>query len=596
MTPISPLYTISGAEGMAPAPVTLKIPATIPDGSFAMGFFYDAASGRLEGMPLLAEDGTSVTVATEHFSSIFVSLVERALLPDAIDSGFRPGVDDWQFTNRGSYITPTGNCAGQTLTEAWYYVERRLKGRGLPLYGLYDNNGYGATPTPSLWQDDSNGYRLASVAQNQYLANDTAIDDFLRGRLGRGLDALEYDAFRYAISVTGEPQLVVMTDAQGNHGHAILAYRVDPAGIFVADPNYPGPKAMAKRVVPFDTATGKFGAYASGESADAIANGSGVTYTNFVYDAKTAMVDWSALAADWAAFDAGTIGVGLFPVYVLERYAGMDAQGAGIWVPFVDGYQTSDKHIALRLRDPKGGDSLQMEVFGGLSSTNYFPDWVGIDLKDGENRLGIYEQGRKTGWTGGKYVDFLRFTVIVGPAAPPAPSPTPQAGGRWVLTGAVEDAPQSWENEIDKISIIDSANGRFTMSWIEKGIEPTGQADSSLTWGPPQASAAPGDIWTATLTAAATCSSGLRGEQFADGVFAVAKYWARGIGDPDPEDTETQWRVNTYCGHEAQSTQLSWTFPAHGLDGEIVITVKASGVSGVWGVMDDWEYTYTWQS
>ena len=27
VTPISPLYTISGAEGMAPAPVTLKIPA-----------------------------------------------------------------------------------------------------------------------------------------------------------------------------------------------------------------------------------------------------------------------------------------------------------------------------------------------------------------------------------------------------------------------------------------------------------------------------------------------------------------------------------------------------------------------------------------
>jgi hypothetical protein len=135
VTPISPLYTVSGAEGMAPDPVTLKIPASIPDGSFAMGFFYDASSGQLEGMPLLAEDGTSVTIATEHFSSFFLSLVDGAILPETIDSGFRPGVDDWQFPNYGSYVTPLGNCAGEVLTEAYYYIERRLKGRGLPLHG-----------------------------------------------------------------------------------------------------------------------------------------------------------------------------------------------------------------------------------------------------------------------------------------------------------------------------------------------------------------------------------------------------------------------------------------------------------------------------
>jgi len=79
VTPISPLYMVSGAEVMAPTPITLKIPATIPSDSFAMGFFYDASSGQLEGMPLLAEGGTFVTVATEHFSSFFLSLVRRDL-------------------------------------------------------------------------------------------------------------------------------------------------------------------------------------------------------------------------------------------------------------------------------------------------------------------------------------------------------------------------------------------------------------------------------------------------------------------------------------------------------------------------------------
>jgi hypothetical protein len=257
VTPISPLYTISGADGVAPMPVTLKVPATIPADSFAMGFFYDA-SGRLEGMPLLAEDGTSVTVASEHFSSVFLSMLGLDLLPTTIDSGFRPGVDDWQFTNYGSYLTPNGECAGQVLTEAWYYTERRLKGGDLPLYGRYDNNG--GVPTPELWQDDSNGYRLASVAQSQYSATHNAIKSLSFSLRGKDFDALQYEAFRYAIAITGEPQLVSISDAQDKNGHEILAYRVAPAAIFVADPNYPA----ARRLIPFDPASGKFGTYFSG--------------------------------------------------------------------------------------------------------------------------------------------------------------------------------------------------------------------------------------------------------------------------------------------------------------------------------------------
>ena len=423
VTPVSPLYMISGAEGMAPAPVTLKIPASIPNGSFAMGFFYDDASGHLEGMPLLAEDGTSVTIATEHFSSFFLSLVDRALLPETIDSGFRPGKDDWQFPNYGSYITPGGNCAGETLTEAWYYVERRLKGRGLPLYGLYDNNGYGATKTPDLWQDDSNGYRLASVAQGQYKNTRNAIKSFSFSLRGKGFDELQYEAFRYAMAVTGEPQLVSISDAQDNNGHEILAYRVSPIAIFVADPNYPG----AWRGILYDNASEKFLSYLSPQSRDATTGDAGVLYTNFVYDAKTAIVDWSALTADWVLFDSGKIGVGLFPVYSLEALAGQDDQGNDIWVPLVNGYQTAEKQLTIRISDPSHVDFVGIAVFRGTASAPAAPanEVVTIDLKDGENPLGIYKQGWKAAVNAWKYVDFVRLTVIVGPA--PTPSPTPTA-------------------------------------------------------------------------------------------------------------------------------------------------------------------------
>ena len=436
VTPISPLYTISGAKGMAPAPVTLKVPATVPANSFAMGFFYDA-SGGLEGMPLLAEDGTSVTIASEHFSSFFLSLVDRALLPETIDSKFRPGKDDWQFGNDGSYITPGGECAGQTLTEAWYYIERRLKAGTPPLYGLYDNNG-ATEKTPDLWQDDSNGYRLASVAQSQYAANGNAVNKFFSSWRGLGFDTLQYDAFRYAIAVTGEPQLVSISDAQDKNLHMILAYRVDPSGIFVADPDNHG----AEGLIPFDPASGKFGSYFSAS----------VTYVNFVYKAKTAMVDWSALAADWAAFDAGTIGAGVFPAYDLEALAGQDAQGNDIWVPLTDGYQTAEKQLTIWISDPSNAANVQMTVYRGTSSTPDVPAFqqVKIDLSDGENPLGIYEQGMKLGsdW---QYVNFVRLTVVRGPAESPsaAPSatssPTPEAAtpepataapaGSWVLDG-----------------------------------------------------------------------------------------------------------------------------------------------------------------
>jgi hypothetical protein len=400
VTPISPLYTISGAKGMAPAPVTLKVPATVPANSFAMGFFYDA-SGDLEGMPLLAEAGSSVTIASEHFSSFFLSLVDRALLPETIDSKFRPGTDDWQFGNYGSYITPGGECAGQTLTEAWYYVERRLKAGAPPLYGLYDDNG--GPKTPDLWQDDSNGYRLASVAQSQYAANDKAVNKFFNSWRGLGFDTLQYDAFRYAIAVTGEPQLVSISDAQDTNLHMILAYRVDPSGIFVADPDNQG----AEGLIPFDPASGKFGSYFSAS----------VTWVNFVYKAKAAMVDWSALAADWAAFDAGTIGAGVFPAYDLKALAGEDAQGNNIWVPLTDGYQTAEATLTTRIFDPSNATYAHMTVFRGTSSTPDVPAGaeVTIDLSAGANPLGIYEQGRKLGkdWW---YVNFVRLTVTLGPA------------------------------------------------------------------------------------------------------------------------------------------------------------------------------------
>jgi hypothetical protein len=436
ITPITPLYTVSGAEGMAPAPVSIKMPATIPDDSFAMGFFYDASTGRLEGMPLLAEDATSLTVATEHFSGYFGSLVKRALLRTMIDSGFRPGKDNWQFENDGTYLSPDGICAGIVLTEAWYYIERRMKGDGSPLYGLFDNNG--AQKTPYLWEDDSKGIRLASVALAQYDANSGpgTIDEFFKSWRGLGFDTLQYNAFRYAIAVTGEPQLVSLSDAQNENGHAMLVYRVAPSGLFVADPNYP----TGWRLIPFDSQSGKFGTYVSASNAKDIAEGKGTTYVNFVYKAKTALVDWATLGADWAAFDAGTIGDGIFPEYRLEA-----ADQNGNFVPLVDGFRTANPTLAIRLVDTQHKGVERMVIYPGTSADYMVdgPSQFSVELKEGSNPLGILIQGSKTGGQD-SWVDFVRLTVIVGPAA--SASPSSGAGQYSALALRMEIAGQNVRN------------------------------------------------------------------------------------------------------------------------------------------------------
>lgn len=64
------------------------------------------------------------------------------------------------------------------LSELWYYVNQRQGAGASPLHGLLDNNGGEGTPT--LWQDDSDGYRLASVVQRYSLA-DPKVWAYLRG-------------------------------------------------------------------------------------------------------------------------------------------------------------------------------------------------------------------------------------------------------------------------------------------------------------------------------------------------------------------------------------------------------------------------------
>ena len=190
--------------------MTVKIPVTVTADYFAMGFIYDEKTQTLEGLPTVEQDSTSITVATNHFTDVVISEILKSLIKKDVDSGFRPGIDDWQFTNYGSYIAQGGHCAGQSMSAMWYYIVQP-DGKDLTLYGRYDNNG-NQPATPKLWQDDSYGYRFASTTQND-MDWDSVSRKFSKDLVSQSGETT-YDLFAYTMQLNHEPQMVEIWDTK----------------------------------------------------------------------------------------------------------------------------------------------------------------------------------------------------------------------------------------------------------------------------------------------------------------------------------------------------------------------------------------------
>ena len=316
--PITPLITIDNGHGFAAEPMTVEIPIQLGPDEFAMAFFFDRRTGKLEGIPLAGLTADRLTLVTSHFSDMVVSRIKVDKLGNpSIETGFAPGVDDWQFTNYGSIIAPGGHCAGQSISMMWYYYEKRLGAGERPLYGRYDNNRYGLG-TIDFYEDDSWGYRLASTVQR-------SIDWDAKSRtmfnaLGWTSDSLTWHAFAYSMALTGEPQYVAIgryeKDKDGKdvrRGHAMVVYKIDGNTLYIADPNYPG---QANRTIHYEN--GAFLPYASGDNARDITASGVKSYPEIRYMAKSAMVDWDQIGVEYAKMLDGKAGATKFPAYILS--------------------------------------------------------------------------------------------------------------------------------------------------------------------------------------------------------------------------------------------------------------------------------------
>ena len=434
--PLTPLVTVDNGGAYSDEIMTVRVPVRVPEDTFAMGFLYE--DGALEALPLVDLGADHVTIATRHFSSFLIAGIEYALLPPDVGTQFRVQDDNWQFVNNGTYPEDSGICAGMSLTSMWYFLER--KGSEGELWNRWDDDG--RQDTPSFTNDDAFALRWATKVQRA--VDWSSLTRKISKAIARqGYERLQYDAFRYAMYVTGEPQYMTLNDASGGSGHAMVVYAQTPGSLWIADPNYP----RDLRQIRFDETAGEFSTYSSGTDAEAIEAGVDVAYERFALVAKTALIPWDTIADLYQQMPAGIVGAGVFPPYQL---AVRTQQPDGSWLsqPLQNGFLTSLPTLTLGVNPTFDA---AINVYKGTSETafgtfraNAVTGWGAVPLPLlGANEIGIEIVGGPSSAAPGAWVDFRRFTVYRGEpvtttTAPPATAPPP-------TTPPATAPPQTWD-------------------------------------------------------------------------------------------------------------------------------------------------------
>lgn len=425
--PVSPLITIDAGTGYADQPILVTIPINITPDQFPMAFYYNKTDQKLEGIPTVKYDTHSITIVTRHFCDIVVSAILNGTL-DAVpvaDAGFKPGKDDWEFENWGSYIEPNGHCAGQSLSMMWYYTEQRQKLNAPQLNGRFDDNG--RAKTPDVMRDDTEGYRFASVVHADKGAN-FASYDIIRPYFTGLNDSITFYLFKYSILMTGEPQFIRLVNSSG--AHAIVCYKVAGNTMYVADPNFPG----KERTIQING--NKFAPYSSGDNSEDIKANGATLYKGIYYIAKTALINYDVIAADYAQMQAGTVGDGKFPKYGLNitmklangSIQKIDYNDAGRNLGVERIVVNSNKINYIRASDDSPAGLYRVEAtYKGTTHATMDNSWP-ILLDKGSNVIAVEmfsspNQNVDLAWLGFDYIDFY-----YQPDASPTPTPTAAAG------------------------------------------------------------------------------------------------------------------------------------------------------------------------
>ncbi|RKY90091.1 MAG: hypothetical protein DRQ01_09755 [Ignavibacteriae bacterium] len=403
-----------------------------------MGFLFNEITGELEPLPVVALDDNFITVETRHFALsniastsalgkisainpianlIFSSINESVLAgQNVISSGFTPGRDDWEFLNWGSYISPLGHCAGQSITAMWYFYEKSLKGEPA-LFHHFDLLNNSEKPN-FLWQDNPHGYRFASTVQEDFVWDSW----FSRFQHNVPPDILVWKTFIYAMLMTGNPQFVGIKNTQDGTGHAMIIYKINvtEGKLYVADPNYPNNRALdgtsSIRAIEY---TGlNFKPY----SSSAKVGDTGKEYDEITFYAANTFVNWTKIGERYKEFEDKTIGDDRFKQY--DLYVKTNTEN----ILFFEGMDMTESTLKLFCKNINipgflpGTDRLQrIQIYD--SNGNYIAvsdanGLASVNLNSGENTFGIYICGYVNGKPN-KYYDFKWVTVNYSGITPP---------------------------------------------------------------------------------------------------------------------------------------------------------------------------------
>ena len=428
----SPLITIDNGHVFANVPLIVTVPIQKTDDEFAMGFYYDIDTGELEGIPCIEQSNDSIVLLTRHFSRIIISKIKKGRIVGTVETGFQPGVDDFQMPNYGSSVT-MGNCNGQSVAAIFYYYNKgRIGWNNEPLYGQFDNNGL--NQTPSLWEDDASAIRLCTAMQTTLTSNLLAGSEdisFYNSLYGND-DELTYYCFAYTMQITGKPQLMFISQSDENikpgetkSEHAMIVYKIVNNVLYVADPNKP---ADGERTVGLDLRAGaepKFKPYYSGDNASVMAAGE-KEYVKFGYFGVFSLVDWGTVSDYWnRTMDGEDVGAGIFPQDVqIEVALDKDGEGSYTTAALTDGMVLTDAGtanlglnsagmFACRLRNPNPDERVTLYI-GDVPAGELSSGWTTVMLAEGENDIGIYHERRRPSDGEYGYVNFKRYSVYYG--------------------------------------------------------------------------------------------------------------------------------------------------------------------------------------
>jgi hypothetical protein len=504
--PRSPLIQVEMGEGYAAKTVALTIPTEIPEGQVPVALTFAPGSGRLEAMRVLAKSASSVTVGARRIGNVVLtSIDEWFLFEHNFETGFRHGVDSWQFTNWGAYPSPRGNCTGMTMSAMAYYVERRSGEGKPPLYGLYDNHDNPFYATRGLGADDRLAIRLVSMAQAQGTAairddleadDDLSQDEFLAFVLAepeRAPSPIEvYDAIVSAMFFTGEPQLIAVHAEKS--GHALIAYKKVGNSIYLSDPNHPQAAEGANKIV-YDPDTGQFEPYIIGRTP----------YPTIEHLGATSDWDMGMLSGLWQQFDEGTVGDGAFPAYTLG-YSPPD----GFWTPLENNMEVYDDELWFQVTSSAFIPRLTLYVesagFPRQVDQAEGNDRVHAGAQPGVNAFGFLIEAKSTegysyaegpGVRGHTWVDFRWYNLELAEEETPTVEPTPTGSSeQWTAeqcnalpaltftlgeqtidppkTGASKDAPCQ-RNCWQWIDVTTDYEGEIDVHWLRREYDHRGE-------------------------------------------------------------------------------------------------------------------------